>query len=73
MVTMSTVGYGDIVCTTNVGRVFQIMFLGVGLVRPLLGVAECVVDRAPLVNPHALLTKAHPSTTSPASMHVTDR
>ena len=33
MVTMSTVGYGDIVCTTNVGRVFQIMFLGVGLVR----------------------------------------
>ena len=33
MVTMSTVGYDDIVCTTNVGRVFQIMFLGVGLVR----------------------------------------
>ena len=33
MVTMSTVGYGDIVCTTSIGRVFQILFLGVGLVR----------------------------------------
>ena len=32
MVTMSTVGYGDIVCTTSIGRVFQILFLGVGLV-----------------------------------------
>ncbi|XP_071748430.1 calcium-activated potassium channel slowpoke isoform X22 [Lepeophtheirus salmonis] len=31
MVTMSTVGYGDIVCSTNIGRVFQILFLGVGL------------------------------------------
>ena len=32
MVTMSTVGYGDIVCQTKVGRVFQLLFLGVGLV-----------------------------------------
>ena len=32
MVTMSTVGYGDIVCTTTIGRIFQILFLGVGLV-----------------------------------------
>jgi len=31
MVTMSTVGYGDITCTTEVGRVFQLMFLAVGL------------------------------------------
>merc|ERR1712106_384483 len=31
MVTMSTVGYGDITCLTEVGRVFQIMFLAVGL------------------------------------------
>eukprot|EP00095_Tigriopus_kingsejongensis_P012697 maker-scaffold22_size673200-snap-gene-5.41 protein:Tk12697 transcript:maker-scaffold22_size673200-snap-gene-5.41-mRNA-1 annotation:"large conductance calcium-activated potassium channel splice variant l37" len=33
MVTMSTVGYGDIVCTTSIGRVFQILFLGVGLLE----------------------------------------
>ena len=33
MVTMSTVGYGDITCFTEVGRVFQLMFLAVGLVR----------------------------------------
>ena len=32
MVTMSTVGYGDIVCDTKIGRVFQLLFLGVGLV-----------------------------------------
>ena len=32
MVTMSTVGYGDITCGTEVGRVFQLMFLAVGLV-----------------------------------------
>jgi len=32
MVTMSTVGYGDITCLTEVGRVFQLMFLAVGLV-----------------------------------------
>jgi len=31
MVTMSTVGYGDITCLTEVGRVFQLMFLAVGL------------------------------------------
>merc|ERR1719158_1801316 len=31
MVTMSTVGYGDITCGTEVGRVFQLMFLAVGL------------------------------------------
>ena len=34
MVTMSTVGYGDIICTTSIGRFFQILFLGVGLVSP---------------------------------------
>ena len=33
MVTMSTVGYGDITCATEVGRVVQLMFLAVGLVR----------------------------------------
>lgn len=33
MVTMSTVGYGDIVCTTKIGRFFQILVLMVGLVR----------------------------------------
>ena len=32
MVTMSTVGYGDITCLTEVGRVVQLMFLAVGLV-----------------------------------------
>ena len=32
MVTMSTVGYGDITCSTKVGRIFQLLFLGVGLV-----------------------------------------
>jgi len=31
MVTMSTVGFGDITCKTSIGRVFQLMFLGVGL------------------------------------------
>ena len=31
---MSTVGYGDIVCSTSIGRIFQILFLGVGLVSP---------------------------------------
>ena len=36
MVTMSTVGYGDIVCQTKVGRVFQLLFLGVGLVSFIL-------------------------------------
>ena len=32
MVTMSTVGYGDIVCVTAAGRGFQVLFLLVGLV-----------------------------------------
>ena len=33
MVTMSTVGYGDISCTTRIGKNFQILFLLIGLVR----------------------------------------
>ena len=32
MVTMSTVGYGDIYCVTAIGRGFQVLFLLVGLV-----------------------------------------
>ena len=32
MVTMSTVGYGDVVCVTALGRGFQVLFLLVGLV-----------------------------------------
>lgn len=32
MVTMSTVGYGDIYCVTSIGRGFQVLFLLVGLV-----------------------------------------
>ena len=32
MVTMSTVGYGDIACVTSIGRGFQVLFLLVGLV-----------------------------------------
>ena len=35
MVTMSTVGYGDITCSTKVGRIFQLLFLGVGLVSQI--------------------------------------
>lgn len=31
MVTMSTVGYGDISCVTSLGRAFQVLFLTVGL------------------------------------------
>ena len=41
MVTMSTVGYGDITCTTKVGRVFQLLFLGVGLVSDFSLLLEC--------------------------------
>ena len=33
MVTMSTVGYGDIVCLTKGGRFIQLLFLLIGLVR----------------------------------------
>ena len=36
MVTMSTVGYGDIVCVTAAGRGFQVLFLLVGLVSNFL-------------------------------------
>ena len=36
MVTMSTVGYGDIVCVTAAGRGFQVLFLLVGLVSDFL-------------------------------------
>ena len=32
MVTMSTVGYGDIYCVTTLGQGFQVLFLLVGLV-----------------------------------------
>ena len=35
MVTMSTVGYGDIYCVTAIGRGFQVLFLLVGLVSIL--------------------------------------
>ena len=35
MVTMSTVGYGDIACVTALGRGFQVLFLLVGLVSSL--------------------------------------
>eukprot|EP00096_Caligus_rogercresseyi_P010021 TRINITY_DN3525_c0_g1_i2.p1 TRINITY_DN3525_c0_g1~~TRINITY_DN3525_c0_g1_i2.p1 ORF type:complete len:647 (-),score=172.79 TRINITY_DN3525_c0_g1_i2:450-2390(-) len=31
MVTMSTVGYGDVYCQTSIGRAFQVLFLLVGL------------------------------------------
>ena len=37
MVTMSTVGYGDIACVTALGRGFQVLFLLVGLVSMCAG------------------------------------
>ena len=40
MVTMSTVGYGDITCYTEIGRVFQLMFLAVGLVSNTYSLAN---------------------------------
>ena len=36
MVTMSTVGYGDIYCITSIGRGFQVLFLLVGLVSNIM-------------------------------------
>ena len=36
MVTMSTVGYGDIACQTAIGRGFQVLFLLVGLVSKII-------------------------------------
>ena len=35
LVTMSTVGYGDIVCNTILGRTFMVFFILFALVRPL--------------------------------------
>ena len=50
MVTMSTVGYGDIVCDTKVGRVFQLLFLGVGLVS--VQKSQKITQKTnPLINP----------------------
>jgi len=52
MVTMSTVGYGDIACVTALGRGFQVLFLLVGLVSGLLKYKLTTAVRME-VNPHS--------------------
>jgi len=42
MVTMSTVGYGDISCVTSLGRVFQVLFLTVGLATFASAIPEII-------------------------------
>ena len=51
MVTMSTVGFGDIVCTTDLGRIAIVCFLLFGLVsgrgrrRSRMSISECAPPR----------------------------
>ena len=42
MVTMSTVGYGDIFCITTLGKGFQVLFLTVGLAMFASAIPEIV-------------------------------
>ena len=42
MVTMSTVGYGDISCITTLGKGFQVLFLTVGLAMFASAIPEIV-------------------------------
>lgn len=41
---MSTVGYGDIYCTTMLGRTFIVLFILVGLVSLLLNFSKRLKD-----------------------------